>query len=83
LELTEINTGIYAFRADLLGPALSKISTNNSQAEYYLTDVVAILTSADYSVGAVLAPGEETAGVNDRDQLVAAELVLVARTRLD
>ena len=82
LRLSEINTGIYAFRSELLGPALSNISTNNSQAEYYLTDVVAILTGAGYSVGAVLAPEEETAGVNDRDQLAAAELVLHHRSRL-
>ena len=79
LALTEINTGIYAFRADLLGPALSRISTNNSQAEYYLTDVVAILTAAGHSVGAVLAPEEETAGVNDRAQLEAAAVVMSAR----
>lgn len=83
LQLSEINTGIYAFRAELLGPALSNISTNNSQAEFYLTDVVAILTNAGQSVGAVLAPEEETAGVNDRDQLAAAELVLHRRTHLD
>lgn len=82
-RLSEINTGIYAFRAELLGPALSRISTNNSQAEYYLTDVVAILTGDGHSVGAVLAPEEETAGVNDRDQLAAAELVLLGRTRHD
>ena len=82
LQLSEINTGIYAFRADLLRPALSKISTNNSQAEYYLTDVVGILTSAGHSVGAVLAPEEETAGVNDRDQLAAAELALHNRPHL-
>lgn len=80
LNLSEINTGIYAFRADLLGPALSQISTNNSQAEYYLTDVVAILTDAGHSVGAVLASDEETAGVNDREQLAAAELVMLNRS---
>jgi len=78
--ITEINTGIYAFRGDLLAPALSRLSTNNSQAEYYLTDVVAILASDGHCVGAVSAPEEETAGVNDRDQLAAAEQVLLARS---
>ncbi len=80
LNLSEINTGIYAFRAELLGPALGHISTNNSQAEYYLTDVVTILTNAGHTVGAVLASEEETAGVNDREQLAAAELVMLNRS---
>ncbi|MFM7872132.1 MAG: NTP transferase domain-containing protein, partial [Actinomycetota bacterium] len=37
LAITEVNTSIYAFRRDLLGPALRRISPQNSQSEYYLT----------------------------------------------
>ena len=79
LAINEINTGIYAFRRDLLGPALRQIGTNNSQGEYYLTDVVAVLANTGHQVGAVVAPGNETAGVNDRLQLALAERELRAR----
>ena len=64
------------------GPALRRLSPDNAQGEYYLTDVIAVLSSAGYPVGAmVLAdrPGE-TQGVNDRAQLAVAETELRART---
>lgn len=73
LRIDEINTGIYAFRRDLLGPALRKIGTDNAQGEYYLTDVVSVLASGGHTVGAVAAGASETAGVNDRLQLAVAE----------
>lgn len=79
LAITEINTGTYAFRAGLLGPALQRISNANSQSEYYLTDVIDILVSEGHRVGCVLAPADETAGVNDLAQLAHAESVLSAR----
>ena len=40
LDVNEICTSIYAFRRDLLGPALRKLTTDNAQGEYYLTDVI-------------------------------------------
>ena len=41
-EIREVCTSIYAFRRDLLGPALRHLSPDNAQGEYYLTDVVGI-----------------------------------------
>jgi bifunctional UDP-N-acetylglucosamine pyrophosphorylase/glucosamine-1-phosphate N-acetyltransferase len=77
----EVNTSIYCFRRDLLGPALRRLSPDNAQGEYYLTDVIGVLASAGYPVGAtaVLDPAE-TQGVNDRAQLADAEAQLRART---
>ena len=79
-RITEFNTGIYAFRRDLLGPALRRVSPNNSQSEYYLTDVIAVLAGMGHQVGAVSAEAAETQGVNDRWQLALAERELRART---
>ena len=77
----EINTGIFAFRKDLLGPALRRLSPDNAQGEYYLTDVISLLATAGYSVGSVVvADAGETQGVNDRFQLAMAERELRART---
>ena len=77
--VTEINTGIFAFRRDLLGPALRRLSPHNTQAEYYLTDVVASLAGMGHQIGAVTADPAETLGVNDRWQLALAERELRAR----
>jgi bifunctional UDP-N-acetylglucosamine pyrophosphorylase/glucosamine-1-phosphate N-acetyltransferase len=81
LEIDEVNTGIYCFRRNLLAPALRMVQPDNSQGEYYLTDVVAVLAEAGHRVDTVVAddPGE-THGVNDRIQLAAAEARLRART---
>jgi bifunctional UDP-N-acetylglucosamine pyrophosphorylase/glucosamine-1-phosphate N-acetyltransferase len=81
LAITEVNTSIYCFRASVLGPALRRITPENAQGEYYLTDVVEVLASAGYRVSAVVAEdASDTTGVNDRLQLAAAEMELRRRT---
>jgi len=81
LTITEVNTSIYCFRASLLGPALRRVTPQNAQGEYYLTDVVGVLADAGYRVSAVVADdAAETSGVNDRLQLAAAEAELRRRT---
>src|SRR5215210_6739621 len=79
-EVREINTSMYAFRRDLLGPALRHLSPVNSQGEYYLTDVVGVLAGMGHRIGCVVAPEAETQGVNDRWQLALAERELRNRT---
>jgi bifunctional UDP-N-acetylglucosamine pyrophosphorylase / glucosamine-1-phosphate N-acetyltransferase len=80
LDVKEVCTSIYAFRRDLLGPALRKLTTDNAQGEYYLTDVVSVLASMGHRIGCVQAPAGETQGVNDRWQLALAERELRSRT---
>jgi bifunctional UDP-N-acetylglucosamine pyrophosphorylase/glucosamine-1-phosphate N-acetyltransferase len=81
LAIDEINTSIYCFRRDLLGPALRRLSPDNAQGEYYLTDIIGVLSAAGYPVGSVLLPDHlEAQGVNDRAQLALAETELRART---
>jgi bifunctional UDP-N-acetylglucosamine pyrophosphorylase / glucosamine-1-phosphate N-acetyltransferase len=79
-EVREVCTSIYAFRRDLLGPALRRLSPDNVQGEYYLTDVVGSLAAMGHRVGCVTAPADETQGVNDRWQLALAERELRSRT---
>ena len=80
LDVKEICTSIYAFRRDLLGPALRKLTTDNAQGEYYLTEVISVLGAMGHRIGVVQAPAGETQGVNDRWQLALAERELRART---
>ena len=80
LDIKEWNTGVFAFRRDLLGPALRNLTTDNAQGEFYLTDVIQGLAAMGHRVGAVQAPASETQGVNDRWQLALAEREFRNRT---
>jgi bifunctional UDP-N-acetylglucosamine pyrophosphorylase / glucosamine-1-phosphate N-acetyltransferase len=78
--IREWNTGFYVFRRNLLGPALRRLTTDNSQGEYYLTDVAEVLSTAGHRVGTfVVEDPVEPVGVNDRLQLAIAEAALRAR----
>ena len=80
LEITEVNSSIYCFRRGLLAPALRRLDPENAQGEYYLTDVIGVLRAAGHVVvGSHADDPTETLGVNDRDQLAAAEAVLRRR----
>ena len=77
LEITEINSGLYAFDALVLRKALAEVGTDNAQGEKYLTDVVGIARSDGLRVSAHLVTDVwQTEGVNDRVQLsrLGAEL---------
>ena len=80
LDIKEWNTGVYAFRRDLLGPALRNLDADNSQGEYYLTDVIAQLADLGHRVGCVRVSPAETPGGNDRWQLALAEREMRNRT---
>src|SRR3954452_8967793 len=78
--VTEWNTSIYCFRRSLLAPALRRVTPDNDQGEYYLTDVVEVLLEAGYSIAAVVARDDnEPQGINDRRQLASAEAELRRR----
>jgi bifunctional UDP-N-acetylglucosamine pyrophosphorylase/glucosamine-1-phosphate N-acetyltransferase len=78
--IREINTACYAFDQAVLAPALRRLVPANSQAEYYLTDVIGILRTAGYSVGGYQVDDSlEVCGVNDRVQLAQAEAILRSR----
>jgi bifunctional UDP-N-acetylglucosamine pyrophosphorylase/glucosamine-1-phosphate N-acetyltransferase len=81
LAIDEINTSFYCFKRSLLAPALRRLTDDNAQSEYYLTDVVEVLSSAGHRVEAHIATDAgEMLGVNDRLQLAAAEAELRRRT---
>ncbi|MDR6914661.1 bifunctional UDP-N-acetylglucosamine pyrophosphorylase/glucosamine-1-phosphate N-acetyltransferase [Pseudomonas sp. 3296] len=72
--ITEGNTGILALPFAQLGGWMSRLSNNNAQGEYYLTDVIAMAVN-DGLVVATEQPHDamEVQGANDRKQLSELE----------
>mgnify|MGYP003530709219 FL=1 len=73
-QIKEINTGIYCVSNAKLHEWLPRLSNNNAQGEYYLTDIVAMALADGMQVASV-EPEQafEVEGVNDRIQLAALE----------
>lgn len=78
--IREINSGIACYSYEPLVAALGELQRDNEQGEYYLTDTIALARDRGDRVGAMFA-GEaiETWGINDFQQLRAAERILIAR----
>ncbi|MGH7311160.1 MAG: bifunctional UDP-N-acetylglucosamine diphosphorylase/glucosamine-1-phosphate N-acetyltransferase GlmU, partial [Candidatus Rokuibacteriota bacterium] len=75
-RINEINTSVYCFDARRLWPALDAVQPDNDQGEYYLTDVIGVLSRGGARVEAVAVPDPtEAQGVNDRRQLAAVAAV--------
>jgi bifunctional UDP-N-acetylglucosamine pyrophosphorylase/glucosamine-1-phosphate N-acetyltransferase len=70
--VTEINSGILAFDAAFLDGALPRLTNDNANGEYYLTDTVQLARDDGLSVGAFSIDDVlQTEGANDRVQLAA------------
>lgn len=74
-EIKEINAGTYIIDGKLLKAELGNLSTNNSQNEYYLTDVLENIAK-NHSVATFLVDQESILGVNSRVQLAEAEEIM-------
>jgi bifunctional UDP-N-acetylglucosamine pyrophosphorylase/glucosamine-1-phosphate N-acetyltransferase len=79
-SIAEINTGTYCFDNQELFKALSNVSNDNVQGEYYLPDVIEILKKEGKIVSAYQTTSfDETLGVNDRIALSQAEKIMKQR----
>ena len=78
-EIGEINGGIYVFEAGALIDALGKITADNAQGEYYLTDALGLIAESGGVLASAQTTEEELAGVNSQDQLADAARVLRRR----
>ena len=79
-KIREVNAGVYCFDVKKLYGALSRVTNNNAQGEYYLPDVLSILKNDGEKVCVFTAEYcEETIGINTREQLSAAGQVLRMR----
>lgn len=73
-QIKEINTGIYCVSNAKLHEWLPKLSNENAQGEYYLTDIVAMAIADGMEIASIQPEfAFEVEGVNDRIQLAALE----------
>jgi bifunctional UDP-N-acetylglucosamine pyrophosphorylase/glucosamine-1-phosphate N-acetyltransferase len=79
LELHEVNTSVYVFTATYLPGALARLTTDNAQGEYYLTDVVEVLVGDGLTVAGHVGPPDEGLGVNSLDQVPGVAALLQER----
>ncbi|HEX8746379.1 MAG TPA: bifunctional UDP-N-acetylglucosamine diphosphorylase/glucosamine-1-phosphate N-acetyltransferase GlmU [Pyrinomonadaceae bacterium] len=80
-QINEINAGIYCFDTQALFRALEKVKPENSQGEYYLTDVPGILRADGEDVSIFLhTDSREVSGINTRLELSEFENILRRRT---
>ena len=74
-EIKEIFTGILCSTTTYLKEALSEITSNNSAGEFYLTDIVSIMSKKGITIKTCNASNDEVRGANSKDELAQLEAI--------
>ena len=74
-EIKEIFTGILCSTTAHLKEALSEITSNNSAGEFYLTDIVSIMSKKGITIKTCNASNDEVRGANSKDELAQLEAI--------
>lgn len=84
LKITELNLGVYVFRAKLLFNNLGELKNNNAQGEYYLTDIPKILLQKGAKISiCTTSDTSEIYGVNTEEDLKYCEEQLKKRQKTE
>lgn len=76
-NITEVNAGYYGFNSAWLWQHIDKLNNHNKAKEYYLTDLVKIAVGENEPINSyVIKSAKECLGVNNPEQLAAAEKYL-------
>ncbi len=75
-KIKEVFTGILLIDGSLLRPALEEINNQNAANEYYLTDLVEILSSKGVKINCIQANPTEVLGANNKHELQELESIL-------
>jgi len=76
-----VNAGVYAFKHDVLKTHLPRLSNENAQKEYYLTDVIAMARAEGLHIAPIDVEEAEFKGVNSKTDLAHAEEIMMDRIR--
>ncbi len=75
LAVTIANAGIYQFKTNFLLENLPKLSNNNAQKEYYITDLVEMAINQNLVLKPLFVNEENFKGVNSKVELADAEII--------
>jgi len=75
-KIKEVFTGTMVVQGAWLIEALEKIENNNAASEYYLTDLVEILSSKGVRINCIQANPSEVVGANNKHELHELESIL-------
>lgn len=75
LDILTANAGIYCFDTQFLLESLPKLSNDNAQEEYYITDLVELAVKEDIAIKPVVVKEENFKGVNSKFDLANAEVI--------
>lgn len=81
LKIPYVNAGVYLFKKAVLEKYLPKLSNNNKQKEYYLTDIIEMASKDALTIKAVEVNEENFKGVNSKKDLAHAEEIMCRRIK--
>jgi bifunctional UDP-N-acetylglucosamine pyrophosphorylase/glucosamine-1-phosphate N-acetyltransferase len=75
-KIPEVFTGIMTVNGEMLVTALNEINNNNAASEYYLTDLIEILSLKGVKINCIQANPDEVVGANNKQELHQLESIL-------
>jgi bifunctional UDP-N-acetylglucosamine pyrophosphorylase/glucosamine-1-phosphate N-acetyltransferase len=82
-KVKSVNAGVYLFDTKFLNENLPKLTNNNNQKEYYITDLVSIANEQKLSVKTILIDEEIFMGINSKYHLAIAENLMQKKIKKD
>ena len=81
LRISHVNAGVYLFKKSVLETYLPKLSNDNAQQEYYLTDIIALANKDALSIHPLLVDEVAFKGVNSKKDLADSEVFMQNRIK--
>jgi bifunctional UDP-N-acetylglucosamine pyrophosphorylase / glucosamine-1-phosphate N-acetyltransferase len=81
LEVQTVNAGVYLFDTKFLKENLPKLSNNNAQKEYYITDLIGLAKEQNIAIKALFVDEKSFMGVNSKEHLANAEELMQKRIK--
>ena len=74
-KIKEVFTGILCVDKELLEISLQEVTNNNAANEFYLTDIVSIMSSKGVNINTCISSNEEVQGANNKKELEKLESI--------
>jgi bifunctional UDP-N-acetylglucosamine pyrophosphorylase/glucosamine-1-phosphate N-acetyltransferase len=78
-KISEVNTGVYVVKSEILKKYLPLIENNNAKKEFYFTDIIKLTLNDKKKIDVLSGPARLGVGVNTQEELSRATRVLYAR----